>query len=199
MPAWADFLLRFTLFALSHSLLAANRPQEWLRGRLGRLFRCYRLVYNCIAVVTFLWVMAAWPASPILYRVPGSWGLLCAGGQFITLLLLARCAGQLGLGTFLGIDQLRGREQRPGLVQTGCYCRLRHPQYTLAILFFLLTPVMNARWLVLTLLSSVYFVYGALVEERRLLREFGLHYQEYRNRIPMFLPRRVHLQVPSDR
>ncbi len=180
-----SFILCFLIFASIHSLLAIPGIKGRISGLLGQWGRWYRLGYNLISVVLFAWVMSAWPHPPVIYFIPGIWGLFCYLIQIATAALLCRCAAQLDLPEFLG---LRPPKSAASLFQGGCYGCVRHPQYSLAIVFFVLNPVMTGRWLALTLLSTVYFVIGAWLEEKRLLKEFGDEYRRYRTNVPMFIP-----------
>ncbi|HEX8960510.1 MAG TPA: isoprenylcysteine carboxylmethyltransferase family protein [Geobacteraceae bacterium] len=189
LPDMIDFIARFALFAAVHSFLAAETAKEWLRSRIGMAMRGYRLGYNLVSILLFGWVMAAWRQSPVIYALPRLLALPLYAVEACLLIILAVCASQTGIGDFLGFRQLLGRSGREGLVTTGCYGRVRHPQYTLAIAFLLFTPIMTAKWLVLTLLSVPYLVFGALLEEKRLGGEFGTAYRRYRERVPMFIPR----------
>lgn len=181
----APFIVSFLIFASIHSLLAIPGIKERIADLLGSWGRWYRLGYNIISVALFAWVMSAWPHPPVIYFIPGIWGLLCYLIQIGAALLLCRCAAQLDLPAFLG---LRPSDSATTLFQGGCYGCVRHPQYSLAIVFFVANPVMTGRWLALTLLSSLYFVIGAWLEEQRLLKEFGDEYRRYRANVPMFIP-----------
>lgn len=190
MSHMTDFIIRLFVFALVHSLLALPELQR----RTGELFpragRFYRVTYNLIALGTFFWALSAWHLSPVLYIVPGAGSLLFHLVQLLCLTLLIRCAVQTGVGDFLGLGQLRGTPGGHRLVTTGCYARVRHPLYSLAVIFLALNPVMTLKWLILTVFSTGYFVIGARIEERRLLAEFGEAYRHYQQHVPMFIPRR---------
>jgi methanethiol S-methyltransferase len=77
-----------------------------------------------------------------------------------------------------------------GLVQTGLYARIRHPQYT--GIFLILTGWLLHWPTLLTLLMYpvLLVIYYRLArrEERAMLAEFGEAYQEYCQRTAMFLP-----------
>lgn len=184
-----DFITRLIIFTLIHSLLALPRLQRGIGEVFPRIKRFYRLLYNGIAVVTFFWAMGTWHLAPVLYIVPGAGSLIFYLMQLICLGLIARCTAQTGMGDFLGFGQLRGIPRQYRLVTTGCYGRVRHPLYTLSFIFLALNPVMTLKWLILTIYSSIYFVAGAKIEERRLTAEFGEAYRHYQERVPMFLPK----------
>ena len=192
MPDYCIFILRFLLFAAAHSFFAANR----VKGVIGRLChgepRGYRLVYNLFSFALFGWVMAAYTASTVLYFAPGVWSLVMYLAQLVCGVMLADCLRRTGAGDFLGIRQLRRVHNGPQqLVTSGYYAIVRHPLYLLSIVFLLLNPVMTDRWLLLTALSTLYFGIGGLIEERRLLTEFGDQYRLYRKRVPFIIPRLV--------
>ncbi len=187
MPDSIDFVFRFLIFALVHSLLAEPRFKEALRRRVGGELPWYRLSYNLFSLVLFGWVMLAWQSTRVLYLIPGIWNLGMQGLQLVSLIAMLVCLRQTGIRRFLGID--RTDDRSAALCTSGCHAVVRHPLYLLSLLFFLLNPVMTTRWLTLSGLSTIYFVTGALLEERRLLRQFGMAYACYQKDVPFLIPR----------
>jgi protein-S-isoprenylcysteine O-methyltransferase Ste14 len=110
------------------------------------------------------------------------------GAQMLTATILFLCIRQTGAFNFLGLSQLRSAAQTHHLVTCGWYARMRHPLYFFSTLFLAMNPVMTAQWALLTMFSVTYFIIGAIIEERRLLKEFGEEYQEYRKRVPIIIP-----------
>ena len=190
MPDYFVFIQRFLLFAVAHSLFAANRVKGVIRRLCHGEPRGYRLTYNLLSFMLFGWVMAAYGASPVVYFAPGVWSLVMSLAQLVCGMILVDCVRRTGTGDFLGIRQLRrGPDVPRQLVTGGYYAIVRHPLYLFSIAFLLLNPVMTAQWLLLTVLSTFYFVIGALIEERRLLAEFGDQYRQYRQRVPFIITR----------
>ncbi|MBV5339397.1 MAG: isoprenylcysteine carboxylmethyltransferase family protein [Deltaproteobacteria bacterium] len=186
----ALFLLRFFLFALVHSLLAIPSLKQRFSGRSGHLRRFYRLYYNMVSLLLFAWVMAAFRNVTVLYVVPGVWSLVLYFVQMVILIILAACVRQTGAAEFLGIrEQTRDGVKAPRLVTEGWYRVVRHPLYLFSMLFLFSNPVMSSRWFALTLVSAVYFLAGALLEEKRLLLEFGNEYMAYKRTVPFLIPR----------
>jgi protein-S-isoprenylcysteine O-methyltransferase Ste14 len=142
-----------------------------------------------VSLAMFGWVMAAYRTSPLLYVAPGilKWVLYIA--QMVIAAVIFRCVLQTGAGDFLGITQLRSDSVQPRkLIISGGYARVRHPLYLYSTLFLILNPVMTTQWLLLTIFSAAYFIVGGLIEERRLLEEFGDEYRRYRQRVPFMIP-----------
>lgn len=182
MTEQANFVLRFILFAAIHSLFAASWAKNVLRG-INR--QVYRLCYNVASLVLFGWVMSVYRHSDVLYFVPGVWSLILYLLQFIVVIILVSCLRQTGIGEFIGYTTATFSS----FTSTGWYSIVRHPLYFFSILFMVLNPVMTAQWLLLTVLSLVYFVIGGLVEEKRLAVEFGEAYRGYQQRVPFIIPR----------
>lgn len=188
MPDYLDFSIRFFIFASFHSLLAINHVKKWAQKILGNGYRFYRVGYNVLSLAQVGWVMAAYRNPPVLYFIPGIMSLILYLAQGVIIILIVYCASQTSLTLFLGLDQMKGYSSNPILLSAGCYGKVRHPQYTLAAVFLVTNPVMTTKWLIFSLLSIVYFFIGAILEEKRLIEEFGEEYLTYRNKVPMFIP-----------
>jgi protein-S-isoprenylcysteine O-methyltransferase Ste14 len=186
-------LLSVAAYGVVHSLLASL----WAKAQARRLFgptadRLYRLVYNGIALVTFLPLLALPVALPgrTLYRLQPPWSWVFLGIQFLAFMTLGLGLLQTGAGSFLGLRQLAGplETAAPRLVITGLYRFVRHPLYTAGLAFIWATPVMNTNLLAFYAGLTAYIGLGTLHEEYRLRREFGEAYREYQRRTPMLIP-----------
>jgi len=189
LPDYAEFTARFIIFALAHSLCATNRAKQIISTVAGGEPRFYRLAYNLASIILFIWVMAAYRTSPVLYFAPGIWGLVLYALQAVVAVILFQCIRQTGAGDFLGTNQLHSPHNHTHtLVTSGCYSHVRHPLYFYSTLFFILNPVMTAQWALLTIYSLLYFIIGGLIEERRLLKTFGTEYKLYQQAVPFMIP-----------
>ncbi|MDD2273546.1 MAG: isoprenylcysteine carboxylmethyltransferase family protein [Desulfuromonadaceae bacterium] len=184
------FILRFSLFAVVHSLLALPAIKVKCTGRSSHLIRFYRLYYNIVSLLLFGWVMAAFKSSAILFVVPGVWSLVLYFMQLVFLVILFACVRQTGMAEFLGVSAVPVNERKaPRLVTDGWYRIVRHPLYLFSMLFLLSNPVISSRGLLLTLFSAIYFFIGARLEEHRLLLAFGSEYETYQRTVPFIFPR----------
>ena len=186
---YALFIVRCILFGVAHSVFAANRTKQVFSRIDGKEPRLYRLFYNLASLAMFGWVMVSYRRSPLLYAAPGIWRWVFYAAQLVVAVAILRCVRQTGVGDFLGIKHLNSAIAQPRkLVTSGCYARVRHPLYLYSTLFLILNPVMSARWFLLTTFSFAYFILGGLIEERRLLNEFGDEYRRYRQHVPFMIP-----------
>lgn len=212
---WMSALIVFlalACWAVLHSLLAST----WVKAAMQRRFgdaagRYYRLGYNLFAAVSLLPVLALLSRLPdsLFYAIPYPFVLFTLIVQAIAATVAALAMMETGAMAFLGIRQLSNPEsaselvpgQKPGmcddrlpgrstrLVTRGLYAWVRHPIYAAGLVFIWLAPVMTLNMLALNCAMTLYFVAGAILEERRLLAEWGDVYARYRARVPMIMPR----------
>lgn len=196
-PMYASIVfLAVLLYGAVHSALASltakARARRWF-GNLG--VRTYRLLYNLFAVLSLLPVLALTGLLPdrLLYTIPFPWVGITLAGQLLAVLALAVGLLQTGPASFFGIRQLLAPDPArecaaAGLVVTGLYRWVRHPLYTAGLVFIWLVPRMTLNMLAFNLGATVYIILGAILEERKLLREFGEAYDSYRRTTPMLFP-----------
>lgn len=106
--------------------------------------------------------------------------------------LSLRIRRHLTFRTFVGVPELSARSDGGPLLMEGVYARVRHPRYV-AVLFGLISVALFSNYLALYVLVPV----GAaglwlivLLEENELVERFGDEYEMYRDRVPMFVPKR---------
>lgn len=174
-----------------HSWLASLRVKGLVRRVWGdKIARAYRLAYNAFAAFSFVPVLVLMRALPdhLIFWVPSPWRYLMIVGQALAAIYLLLALLQTNTLSFVGLSQLAQGEVQAKLVTKGYYAWVRHPLYLFGLLFLWLTPVMTANMLAVYFSLTAYIFIGALLEERRLLREFGPEYAEYKSRTPMILP-----------
>ncbi len=186
-------VLYFAFFGLVHSLLADPRVKSRARRLFGEAFdRWSRLAFTVLALVMvtpFFYILAFLP-NRTLYAVAWPWSALLLAGQILSALALLGALKQTGISYFLGLAQPSGKTANASrLVTDGFYCHLRNPLFFFGALFLWLSPVMTENLLAFNILATIYFYIGARHEERSLREEFGQEYEDYRKRVPMFLPR----------
>ncbi len=186
--------LAWTAFCALHSAMISETATRALQRRLGASFRFYRLIYNAVAVLTLIPVLLY---SRSLHGVPffrwdGAWRVphyvLVASG----LLLFFAGARQYSLRQFLGISHVRGASTAGlasggGIDSRGVLGVVRHPWYTAVVLLLWSGDLDTARVVGNGVLTA-YIVVGTLLEERKLVHEFGDEYRRYQRQVSMFLP-----------
>lgn len=184
-------ILAIIVWGVVHSVTASLGFKEFLRRVLGAGFmKFYRLLYNVFSVVSFapiLYLSAVLPTQN-LYRVPAPWNYLMLAGQGLSAALLLVAVLQTDTLSFVGLRQLF-EEEKPGkLIKNGFYHYMRHPLYTFGLMFLWLSPNVSVNSFILYISLTVYILAGAYFEERKLLREFGQEYADYKTVTPMLIP-----------
>ncbi|MCY7352153.1 MAG: isoprenylcysteine carboxylmethyltransferase family protein [Cytophagaceae bacterium] len=182
----------WVLYCAFHSLTAALWFKRWAASWMGRFYRAYRVLYNAIAV----WMAVAlirfqfsidptWLFPPTLFTQL-SGGVLMLNGVGIVVVALRNYSAE-----FFGVKKLLGQEPEPSLVQTGLLSRVRHPLYLGTLLVIWGGVVLDPRLshLLVDIILTLYVFIGIVLEERKLILQFGDTYRQYRQRVPMLLPR----------
>jgi protein-S-isoprenylcysteine O-methyltransferase Ste14 len=130
----------------------------------------------------------------VLVREFGThWSLwvAAAGAYVISMGIEIQCRKHLKFKTLAGVPELEADQSGRRLLDQGIYGRVRHPRYV-GVTFGILAMALFANYLALWILwpvtiVSLYVI--ALLEERELIASLGQVYEEYRERVPMFVPK----------
>lgn len=189
--------LLWILWCTLHSLLIARPVTGFLMRVLGDRFRYHRLLYNVIAVASLapLLVLTWIWRGEVVFVWQGGW-------QFVRFLLLGVAAllfwggaQRYDMGYLTGIRQIRAGKAHSLLSggeefsTAGVFGLVRHPWYlgSLLLLWSIL-PVYHLASLLAAGLLSAYLVIGTVLEERKLVAEYGDLYRTYQRQVSMLLP-----------
>jgi len=186
-----------SLWCLWHSLLATHRWRALVLRLFPRWHVFSRVLYVAGSALT-LAVLLVWLRSlpeRTLWGWTGIWAFARWLGLAEAAFLFWAGARAYDNRHFLGLSQLRDYALRrevaePPFRADGILAVIRHPWYsgTLLLLVFCLpwTDV-NLVW------RGVFFAYtllGCELEERKLVRDLGAPYADYRRRVGRYWPRR---------
>lgn len=112
-----------------------------------------------------------------------------AGLLLIALWLRIHIGRSFTLRQLIGIPEILSRSTG-GLVTQGIYSRVRHPRYAQLILasigYAVIANYGAAYAALLVFIPGIYLV--TLLEERELRKRFGVAYDDYSKKVPMFIP-----------
>ena len=109
-------------------------------------------------------------------------------------------AAFLAPGTLLAVRGVRETTLRVAethraerIVTSGVYSRVRHPQYLGGLMAHIgISFLMSALYSLISTPLMVILIYlMSKKEERELVREFGKEYEDYKKKVPMFIPKKV--------
>ncbi len=172
-----------------HSLLAAPTPKAWILAHLPGMARFYRLGYNILATVLLIPLLLAteWAADDWLWRWQGAWAWVAHGVTVIVMLGFMWSSRAYDMRVFMGLGEQQ-TDAPAGFGLSPLHRWVRHPWYTLGLLW-LWTRDMDSARLAAALTITLYIWLGAYLEDRKLEREWGARYRDYRAKIPGLLPR----------
>ena len=184
------------LWGVVHSILASHGFKHLVRQVAGApaFFRMYRFAYNLFSFASLfpIAVMLFTFPDKLLYAIPEPWSYLTTFIQGLAAIVLIAVVMQTGLMEFAGLAHLMpsyGESKPAELVTGGLYAYVRHPLYTAGLIFIWFSPEMTINRLALWIVFTVYIIIGAFFEERKLLKDFGSAYAEYKSKTPMLIPK----------
>lgn len=189
MPVNAIYLGVFWLFYFAiHSALATDKLKRFFADKMPLVSGWYRLLYSLFAGVNFgllFWFHTITPSNTV----------------FITNLPLQIIGGAFGIAALIifvvAMSQYDWRfwvtnsgESQNELVTSGLNNFVRHPLYFSMILALVALVLMLPKWknLIFAVITLLYIIIGALLEERKLINKYGRPYIEYRERVKMLIP-----------
>lgn len=186
--------LLWTAYCALHSYLISigfTRPVSRL---LKSYYAFYRLFYVILSIVLLVplvkYTAHADSAVPIAYPAPLN---------IIRYVLISASLMVFGWAfffnydclSFFGIRQILSlREQDKSskeISKRGLLGIVRHPMY-LALIVFLWCQIFSVVDLIGTVVLTVYVIIGTVLEEKKLVLEFGDSYVKYQQEVPMLIP-----------
>jgi methanethiol S-methyltransferase len=186
-------LLLLGLFAIQHSVMARPAFKQWW----AKFFpvACQRSTYVLLSSLILLVLFWQWrPIQIPVWQIDGIAGWLLIGVYWLGWLIVLTSTFMIDHFDLSGLRQgffaLRGAEMPAQSFKTPLlYKIVRHPLMLGFLLAFWATPAMTAGHLLFAIVTTAYILVALRFEERDLIAEFGTTYQQYRQRVPMLLPR----------
>jgi protein-S-isoprenylcysteine O-methyltransferase Ste14 len=180
-------------FGLQHSIMARPAFKAlWTRLVPTPIERSTYMLASSLVLIA---LMCLWrPLNVVIWNVTSPVGWWIATALFATGWLLVPLVS-LAISHFdlFGMRQvwlyLQGRPYTPLPFRTPLpYNVVRHPLYIGWAIAFWATPTMTLGHLLFASLMTVYMLAASRVEERDLVAYFGHKYEDYRRRVPAFIP-----------
>lgn len=185
--------LAWLLYYIVHSILASLAVKGWVARRWPEWMPWYRLFFNFMASVLILWPLYltfSTPGEP-LWAWTGIWFYIANAVALLAVFGFLYSLKFYDSGEFIGLRQLRDREQRvedqESFHLSPLHYFVRHPWYFLGLLI-IWTRDMPPVMLLTAILATVYFIVGSWLEERKLIAYYGDAYRQYQSRVPALIP-----------
>ena len=187
--------IALSLWCVLHSAMISTSAIALAQKFLRRYFKFYRLIYNTISVLTLLPIlgfMLSISSIPI-FKWSGFFRIFQAALFFGGLFFLVAGAKNYDGLQFIGLRQIMSNKHQKGLTESGelhtegILQATRHPWYLAGILI-LWARDLNSVSVLVNSIFSVYLVVGAILEEKKIVHEFGEEYTEFQSRVSMIFP-----------
>lgn len=190
---WILFAL-WVLYSVLHSFFADAHVKNWFKHLMGKGFRYYRLCYSLFAAITLiflLWYQFSIPSITFYDSKILRFGLsilLIIPGLIIMVICIQKYFYDLS-----GIQALQKDQPviTPTLQQNGLHKLVRHPLYLGTLLFvwglLVMFPLLSN--LIAATVLTIYVIIGIVLEEKKLLLEYGHEYREYSKKVPKLFPK----------
>ncbi len=178
-----------------HSFLAHQNVKALLMDRWVSK-RYYRLGYNFVATVLFFLLFLYYQTIETTLLFDISWlKFIGLSISLLGIIILIFALRQYSISEFSGIQQYKN--ESPPIPETlntsGLNRYVRHPLYLGMLLiiwgYFLFRP--TDLFLMTAVISTLYVYAGALLEEQKLVMEFGDNYLEYQKEVGMLFPSNI--------
>jgi len=195
----AIITLLFSLFALSHSILASSKAKHLLVEKIGEKIAFYRLFYNISSLFLFYFIYTISPKpNGVIYDLQFPFDIMIFVVQIFAIFGFIWGASKINLLEFFGIAQINRYmennynsdelDEKMELVIEGPFRYSRHPIYVFSILFLVFRPTMDLFYLVFLINMLVYFYIGSYFEEKKMLEFFGNQYSDYQRTVSRLFP-----------
>ncbi len=178
-----------------HSAMITISVTEYLKRSLGPAFRFYRLFYNIVAVMTFVPVVlfAYSVRTQPMFSWDGYWRMIQVVMLGTAGLLFFLGARHYDARQLLGIKQIQEGSSDKAITASGkldtsgILGMIRHPWYSGGMLLVWARPL-DVSVIIVNIILTAYLIIGTVLEEKKLVREFGDEYRAYQARVSTFIP-----------
>lgn len=186
-------ILMWVGFVCIHSLLIDLRFSDWASRLLGRYSAYYRIFYNLLSILLFMTLQKYTKSLDkrfVIKFVPPL-TILQFGLIILSCLIILWAFLSYDPLEFIGIRQIKEIGEKSTLpkaiTEKGLLGIVRHPMYLATIVLMWSLNSTKIDIIVHTILT-IYILIGIKLEEKKLVKQFGLSYMIYQNKVPALIP-----------
>jgi methanethiol S-methyltransferase len=189
-------ILTWSVYCILHSYLISIKFTEFMTRFLKNYYAFFRIFYNIFSFVLLI----------ILIRYTDSLGSEFTITLTDTLIIIRYILTSATLTmffwafffdydslSFFGVRQIMnfGKTKKINpeeeIKKTGLLGIVRHPMY-LALIIFLWVNIKSEIDIIINIVLTIYIIIGTVVEEKKLVLEYGDAYSRYQREVPMLIP-----------
>jgi methanethiol S-methyltransferase len=183
-------------YCFLHSFLISIRFTNFLTRVLKNYYAFYRLFYVLISLVLLVWVInipTQLDNEIVITNVPPwsiirqvlTWGSLLM--FFWAFFFNYDSLSFFGIRQMLNFGKVKQINPSEEIKKNGLLALTRHPMY-LALIIYLWCQTFSMADIVVNSILTIYVIIGTLLEEKKLILEFGDAYRKYQQEVPMLIP-----------
>lgn len=179
-------IIGWIVYLALHSILASGTFKKWGYTLLPeRHFRKIYIAFSVIGFMALLLYNGKLGGEPLL-EVTSTTKFIAMVPSTVGVIVIRMAFKQYKLSSFLGISN-----ESPSFHAEGILSKVRHPIYLGTILLLIGFALFDPR--VPTLISVscmfLYLPFGIYFEEKKLIKQFGQKYLDYKKEVPAIVPR----------
>ena len=183
-------------YCFLHSFLISIRFTNYLTRVLKNYYAFYRLFYVLISLVLLIWIInipTPLDNEIVITNVPPwsiirqvlTWGSLLM--FFWAFFFNYDSLSFFGIRQMLNFGKVKQINPSEEIKKNGLLSLTRHPMY-LALIIFLWCQTFSMADIVVNSILTIYVIIGTVLEEKKLVLEFGDAYRKYQQEVPMLIP-----------
>jgi methanethiol S-methyltransferase len=186
----------WTGYCALHSFLISISFTQFISRQLKKYYVFYRLFYVLFSLILLILLIdyTSQFDNEIIISYISPWSVIRSALMYGSLLLFfwAFFFNYDSL-SFFGIRQILNSGKvvtinpAGAIKKNGLLGIIRHPMY-LALIIFLLSTIFTFTDLLINILLIIYVLIGTILEEKKLVLEFGEAYIKYQHEVPMLIP-----------
>ena len=196
---YKDYVLLSILwmgYCALHSALISTTFTDFIKRTMGERSRYHRIFFNLFSVASIIPLLIYSRSASLgierLFAWEGTLRIVKYALIGMAAILILAVGSRYSMSRFLGIEQIQGKSGKGmteggGLDSSGILGLIRHPWYV-AVFILLWTGDLTPSKIIINVILSGYLVIGTLLEERKLVLEFGDRYRKYQAEVSMFIP-----------
>jgi protein-S-isoprenylcysteine O-methyltransferase Ste14 len=182
-----------SLFAIQHSVMARPAFKKWICQFISPAIE--RSTYVLLSSLVLLLMYWQWrPIPTIVWEFDGALALLFLGLFFFGWTIVFLSTFMISHFELFGLTQVFDNFKNKQLVspkfQVNFFYKIvRHPIMVGFMIAFWAAPTMTVGHLMFAVVTTLYMIIAVkFLEEKDLVKAIGKEYEEYQNRVPMFVP-----------
>jgi len=183
-------------YCFLHSFLISIGFTKFIERRLKNYYALYRLFYVLFSFVLLFWVIRY--TSPmdneIIIEWVSPWSVIRIILTYASLFMFFWAfffnydsLSFFGIRQIMNFGKTNNADPSNGIKKNGLLGIIRHPMY-LCLIVYLWCQTFRFIDIVVNSILTVYVIIGTILEEKKLVLEFGNYYKKYQQEVPMLIP-----------